>query len=116
MRRDILGEMDDEVDHYAVLGLPSGEEGAALSLQEINEAYRSKARALHLDQSHDDPNAHAAFVKLQTSYEVLKDKKELMLFHERLQEKLRLRRQMFVSRGRERILVEKLQSLSIKKL
>ncbi|CAA0828688.1 DNAJ heat shock N-terminal domain-containing protein [Striga hermonthica] len=59
--------MDAEVDHYTVLGLPSGKEGAALTDQEINKAYRSKARELHPDKRHNDPNAHANFLKLQTS-------------------------------------------------
>ncbi|CAK9186014.1 unnamed protein product [Ilex paraguariensis] len=33
-------DMDIEVDHYAVLGLPSGEEGFKLSEKEISKAYR----------------------------------------------------------------------------
>ncbi|KZV24887.1 dnaJsubfamily C member 17 [Dorcoceras hygrometricum] len=76
--------MDVEVDHYVVLGLPSGEEGTRLSEQEINKAYRSKARELHPDKRRDDPNAHADFLKLQTSYEVLKDEKARKLFDDLL--------------------------------
>lgn len=79
--------MDVEVDHYVVLGLPSGEEGARLSEQEINKAYRSKARELHPDKRRDDPNAHANFLKLQTSYEVLKDEKTRKLFDDLLRVK-----------------------------
>ncbi|KAL3843338.1 hypothetical protein ACJIZ3_000741 [Penstemon smallii] len=76
-----------DVDHYVFLGLPSGEEGARLSEQEINKAYRSKARELHPDKRPDDPNAHANFVKLQTSYEVLKNEKARKLFDDLLQMK-----------------------------
>ncbi|KAI3447917.1 hypothetical protein Pfo_004582 [Paulownia fortunei] len=79
--------MDVEADHYVVLGLPSGEEGARLSEQDINKAYRSKARELHPDKRRDDPNAHADFLKLQTSYEVLKDEKTRKLFDDLLRVK-----------------------------
>ncbi|PIN09451.1 Molecular chaperone (DnaJ superfamily) [Handroanthus impetiginosus] len=79
--------MDVETDHYAFLGLPSGEEGSKLSEQEINKAYRSKARELHPDKRRDDPNAHANFLKLQTSYEVLKDEKTRKLFDDLLRVK-----------------------------
>lgn len=88
--------MEVEVDHYVVLSLPSGEEGARLSEQEINKAYRSKARELHPDKRRDDPNAHADFLKLQTSYEVLKDDKTRKLFDDLLRvkrEKLHRQRQ-----------------------
>ncbi|CAH9146381.1 unnamed protein product [Cuscuta epithymum] len=68
------------VDHYAVLGLPSGEEGFKLSQKEISKAYRSKALELHPDKRLDDPNAHANFQKLKTSYEILMDKKARKLF------------------------------------
>ncbi|KAL6514495.1 hypothetical protein OROGR_020074 [Orobanche gracilis] len=50
--------MDTEVDHYAVLGLPSCEESSRISEQEIVKAYRSKARVLHPDKRLNDPNAH----------------------------------------------------------
>lgn len=79
--------MDVEVDHYDALGLPSGEEGSRLSEQEINKAYRSKARELHPDKRPDDPNAHANFLKLQTSYSVLKDEKARKLFDDLLRVK-----------------------------
>ncbi|GER35905.1 DNAJ heat shock N-terminal domain-containing protein, partial [Striga asiatica] len=77
----------DEVNHYTVLGLPSGEESAGLTDQEINKAYRSKARELHPNKRPNDPNAHANFLKLQTSYEVLKDEKARKLFDELLRVK-----------------------------
>ncbi|XP_051145443.1 uncharacterized protein LOC127261235 [Andrographis paniculata] len=79
--------MEIECDHYDVLGLPSDEEGAKLSEQEINKAYRSKARELHPDKRPDDPNAHANFLKLKTSYDVLKDEKARKLFDNLLKSK-----------------------------
>lgn len=79
--------MDVETDHYAILGLPSGEEGAKLSDQEIKKAYHSKAKELHPDKKPDDPNAHANFLKLYTSYEVLKDEKARKLFDDLLRVK-----------------------------
>lgn len=58
--------MDMEVDHYAVLGLPSGEQGSKLSQQQIKKAYHAKSLKLHPDKKPDDPNAHANFRKLNT--------------------------------------------------
>ncbi|XP_019182508.1 PREDICTED: flagellar attachment zone protein 1-like [Ipomoea nil] len=62
-------------DHYAVLGLPSGEEGARISDKEIAKAYRRKALELHPDKRPDDPNAKIYFQKLKASYDILKDEK-----------------------------------------
>ncbi|XP_047938527.1 dnaJ homolog subfamily C member 17 [Salvia hispanica] len=89
--------MDVEIDHYVVLGLPSGEEGAQLSDQEINKAYRSKARELHPDKRPDDPNAHANFLKLQNSYQVLKDEKARKLFDDLL----RIKREKVQRQGQQ---------------
>ncbi|XP_051120505.1 uncharacterized protein LOC127244157 [Andrographis paniculata] len=89
--------MEVECDHYDVLGLPSGEEGAKLSEQEINKAYRSKARELHPDKRPDDPNAHADFLKLKTSYEVLKDEKARKLFDDLL----RVKREKLLRQGQQ---------------
>ncbi|KAL3539107.1 hypothetical protein ACH5RR_002473 [Cinchona calisaya] len=72
--------MDMDIDHYVILGLPSGEEGARLTEKEISKAYRLKALELHPDKRPDDPNAHANFQKLKTSYEILKDDKARNLF------------------------------------
>lgn len=72
--------MDVDIDHYVELGLPSGEEGATLTEKEISKAYRLKALELHPDKRPDDPNAHANFQKLKTSYEILKDEKARKLF------------------------------------
>ncbi|XP_031094359.1 dnaJ homolog subfamily C member 17-like [Ipomoea triloba] len=62
-------------DHYVVLGLPSGEEGARLSDKEIAKAYRVKALELHPDKRPNDPNANIFFQKLKASYEILRDRK-----------------------------------------
>ncbi|GAA0152994.1 chaperone [Lithospermum erythrorhizon] len=76
--------MDSEIDHYIVLGLPSGEEGAKLTDKDITKGYRQKALELHPDKRRDDPNAHENFQKLKTSYEVLKDEKARKLFDDLL--------------------------------
>lgn len=86
--------MDIDIDHYVVLGLPSGEEGAKLTEKEISKAYRLKALELHPDKRPDDPNAHINFQKLKTSYEILKDEKARKLFDDFLQVKRdKIRRQ-----------------------
>ncbi|XP_059279594.1 uncharacterized protein LOC132033600 [Lycium ferocissimum] len=72
--------MDIEVDHYAVLDLPSGEEGAKLSEKDISKAYKKKALELHPDKRRGDPNADLNFQKLKTSYEILKDESARKLF------------------------------------
>ncbi|KAK7390805.1 hypothetical protein VNO78_18889 [Psophocarpus tetragonolobus] len=80
-------KMEAEIDHYAVLGLPSGEEGAKLTDKEINKAYRWKALELHPDKRPDDPNAAANFQQLRTSYDVLGDDKARKLFDDLLRVK-----------------------------
>ncbi|KAM7261692.1 hypothetical protein ACFE04_020769 [Oxalis oulophora] len=72
--------MDVIIDHYAVLGLPSGDEGTELTDKEISKAYKLKALELHPDKRPDDPNAHDNFQKLQSSYAVLRDEKARKLF------------------------------------
>ncbi|XP_010548118.1 PREDICTED: dnaJ homolog subfamily C member 17-like [Tarenaya hassleriana] len=79
--------MEDFVDHYVVLGLPSGEEGMKLSEKEIAKAYKWKALELHPDKRPDDPDAHEKFQKLKTSYEILKDEKARKLFDDLLRVK-----------------------------
>ncbi|XP_027084527.1 uncharacterized protein [Coffea arabica] len=63
------------VDHYLVLGLPTGEAGTRLSEKEIKKAYKSKALLLHPDKRPDDDPAAARsdFQKLKECYLVLKD-------------------------------------------
>ncbi|XP_042382043.1 dnaJ homolog subfamily C member 17-like [Zingiber officinale] len=75
---------EEDVDHYAVLCLPSGEEGAKLSLKEIEKAYRNQSRIRHPDKRPDDPNATADFQRLKTSFEVLKDEAARRVFDARL--------------------------------
>ncbi|GLT54950.1 hypothetical protein SLA2020_281080 [Shorea laevis] len=79
--------MDVDVDHYRVLGLPSGEEGAKLSEDDIKKAYRSKALELHPDKRPGDKEALANFQRLQSSYEILKDEKARKLFDDLLRVK-----------------------------
>lgn len=78
--------MNVEIDHYRVLGLPSGEEGAKLSEKEILKAYKRKALVLHPDKRPlDDPNAaHADFQILKSSFDVLKDDKQRKQFDQHL--------------------------------
>ncbi|KAG2243198.1 hypothetical protein Bca52824_094951 [Brassica carinata] len=68
--------MEEFVDHYIVLGLPSGEEAQNLSEKEISKAYRLKALYLHPDKRRDDPDAHEKFQRLKTSYEREKQHKK----------------------------------------
>ncbi|PWA14626.1 DnaJ domain-containing protein [Artemisia annua] len=65
--------MDDDIDHYLVLGLPSGEQGSRLTEEDIRKAHRSKALELHPDKRPGDQNATANFLKMQTSYQILMD-------------------------------------------
>ncbi|XP_021775100.1 pre-mRNA-splicing factor cwf23-like [Chenopodium quinoa] len=65
----------EEIDHYIVLGLVTGEEGSKLTEKEISTAYRKKAIELHPDKNLNDPDAPAKFQKLRVSYEILKDPK-----------------------------------------
>ncbi|KFK27667.1 hypothetical protein AALP_AA8G413000 [Arabis alpina] len=76
--------MESFVDHYVVLGLPSGEEGLKLTEQEIRKAYKLKALELHPDKRQDDPDAREKFQSLKTSYEVLKDENARKLFDDLL--------------------------------
>ncbi|XP_050364770.1 uncharacterized protein LOC126783356 [Argentina anserina] len=78
--------MDTSEDHYEVLGLPSGEEGAKFTEKDITNAYRKKALKLHPDKN-PDPDAPAKFLKLKSSYEILKDEKARKLFDELLKVK-----------------------------
>ncbi|KAJ6716980.1 DNAJ DOMAIN CONTAINING PROTEIN EXPRESSED [Salix koriyanagi] len=86
-----------DVDHYNVLGLPSGEEGAKLTEKEIAKGYKLKALVLHPDKRPDDPKAHENFQKLKFSYEVLKDEKARKLFDDLL----RAKREQRARRGQQ---------------
>ncbi|KAK1402790.1 putative dnaJ domain-containing protein [Heracleum sosnowskyi] len=73
-----------EVDHYAILGLPSGVAGTKLSPKDITKAYKIKALKLHPDKRRDDPHAHKKFQKLQNSYDILKDKSSRQVYDDRV--------------------------------
>lgn len=97
------------VDHYAVLGLPSGEDGAKLTEKEISKAYKTKALELHPDKRPDDPNAHDNFQKLKSSYEVLKDEKARKLFDDLLSVKRERERRQYQSDSKRRRMVSDLE-------
>ncbi|CAO2815651.1 unnamed protein product [Amaranthus hypochondriacus] len=80
-----------EIDHYLVLGLSSGEEGAKFTEKDIAKAYRKKALELHPDKT-KDPDAPAKFQNLQISYEILKNPSSRKEFDELL----RIRREKLV--------------------
>ncbi|XP_037424889.1 dnaJ homolog subfamily C member 17-like [Triticum dicoccoides] len=73
-----------DVDHYEVLRLPSGEEGEALSVEQIDKAYRAQSRLRHPDKRPDDPAATADFQGLVTSYRLLRDESLRRQFDARL--------------------------------
>ncbi|CAM8974298.1 unnamed protein product [Rhodiola kirilowii] len=101
--------MESEVDHYAVLGLPSGEEGSKLTDKEISKAYKLKALELHPDKRPDDPNAHDNFQKLKSSYEILKDEKARKLFDDLLRVKRERERRQYQSDSKRRRMVSDLE-------
>lgn len=101
--------MDIELDHYSILGLPSGEEGAKLTEKEISKAYRIKALELHPDKRRDDPNAHENFQRLKTSYEILKDEKARKLFDDLLKVKREQQRRHSERDSKKRKMVSDLE-------
>ncbi|KAJ4830775.1 hypothetical protein Tsubulata_028655 [Turnera subulata] len=92
------------VDHYLVLGLPSGEEGARLTEREITRAYKLKALVLHPDKRPGDPNAHADFLKILASYETLVNPVSQRRFDESL---LWYRQRMEAERQMQRLEAER---------
>ncbi|RWW78702.1 hypothetical protein BHE74_00013056, partial [Ensete ventricosum] len=102
--RGTAAEEDENVDHYAVLGLASGEEGAKLTLKEIEKAYRNQSRIRHPDKRPNDPNATADFQQLKTSFEVLKDEASRCVFDARLRARReRLVRNSFLDAKRRKL-------------
>ncbi|GFZ00498.1 DNAJ heat shock N-terminal domain-containing protein [Actinidia rufa] len=100
-----MGDMDGQVDHYIILGLPSGAEGSQISEKEITKAYRKKALELHPDKRPDDRNAHSDILQLNASYEILKDEKARKLFDDLL----RIRRDKQKAQEEEQIISMKLK-------
>nr|CAD1835213.1 unnamed protein product [Ananas comosus var. bracteatus] len=86
------GEDGELVDHYSVLGLPSGEEGAKLTLEEIRKAFRTQSLSRHPDKRPGDPTATADFQRLRASYDAICDPSARRLLDARLRLRLRLRR------------------------
>ncbi|XP_077246720.1 uncharacterized protein LOC143886562 [Tasmannia lanceolata] len=80
--------MEIEDDHYKILGLPTGEEGLKLSIKEVEKAYRIQAIKCHPDKNPNDPFAKAAFQKLQSSYEILKNEVTRQAFNDLIRAKL----------------------------
>ncbi|XP_058761549.1 uncharacterized protein LOC131634941 [Vicia villosa] len=101
--------MDATVDHYTVLGLPSGEEGANLTDKDFNKAYKSKALKLHPDKRRGDPNAASNFQQLRTSYDILKDEKARKLFDDLLRVKRDNERRQSQRDGKRRKMVSDLE-------
>lgn len=99
----------DHVDHYRVLGLPSGEEGAKLTEKEISKAYKWKALELHPDKRPDDPDAHDNFQKLKSSYEILKDEKARKLFDDLLKIKREKQQRQSQQDGKRRKMMSDLE-------
>ncbi|KAL6144037.1 hypothetical protein ACLB2K_054732 [Fragaria x ananassa] len=64
------------VDHYRVLGLPSGKEGSKLEDEQIKKAYRAKVLQLQLN----DLSSKAKFQRLKSSYAILMDPKSRKQF------------------------------------
>ncbi|KAF6150841.1 hypothetical protein GIB67_020924 [Kingdonia uniflora] len=67
--------MEIEIDHYQVLGLPSGKEGAKLTSKEIGKVYKEKALKLHTDKRRNDLKSPAEFQRIKSSYNILSDEK-----------------------------------------
>ncbi|KAJ4965399.1 hypothetical protein NE237_017248 [Protea cynaroides] len=99
-------DMEVEIDHYEILGLPSGEEGAKLTEKEISKAYKTKALELHPDKRPNDPNAHSEFQKVKSSFEILKDEKARKLFDDLL----RIKREQLLRQSQYDVKRRKLMS------
>ncbi|XP_068640335.1 uncharacterized protein [Aristolochia californica] len=96
--------MDADVDHYEILGLPSGEEGMKLTLKEIEKAYRTKARQIHPDKNLNDPLAKSKFQQLQSSFQILKSETARKAFDDLIRAKLeRVRRDYHLDAKRRKM-------------
>lgn len=83
------------VDHYLVLGLPTGEEGMKLTEREITKAFKAKALQVHPDKRPPDQGAaaHSEFQNLTASYEIVMDAKKRQEFNALLLAYLRWQQQ-----------------------
>lgn len=79
------------VNHYVILGLPSGGEGVQLSEQQIKRAFKLKALEIHPDKRPDvdQATANSDFQRLQQSYQILIDTASRQLFDAELLTRLR---------------------------
>ncbi|KAF9621730.1 hypothetical protein IFM89_027584 [Coptis chinensis] len=93
--------MEIEIDHYEILGLPSGEEGSKLTLDEIKTAYKKKSLKIHPDKNLNNPNAATEFKTLSASYKILKDEAARKLYDDLLRVR-RGKRQRQVQYEREK--------------
>ncbi|MGL6193809.1 MAG: DnaJ domain-containing protein, partial [Thermoguttaceae bacterium] len=62
-------------DYYATLGVSK-----TASNEDIQKAYRAKARKLHPDMNPDDPNAKKNFQQLQEAFEVLNNPEKRKMY------------------------------------
>ncbi|XP_077246723.1 PKS-NRPS hybrid synthetase cheA-like isoform X2 [Tasmannia lanceolata] len=95
----------EEEDHYTILGLPSGDEGANLGIKEIEKAYKFKLRTFHLENNPNpnDPLTKSTLQKLQSAYNILKNISSRKAFDDLIRAKLdRHRREnLFESKRRK---------------
>nr|GEV45248.1 hypothetical protein [Tanacetum cinerariifolium] len=100
------------VDHYIILGFPSGVEGPKVSIEEIKKAYRIKALELHPDKRGDHPNAVTDFQQLQASYEILKDENTRKVFDDDLM--IRVKQQQLLQQQQQRKMQEEQYHFELK--
>ena len=66
------------MDFYEILDVPKG-----ATPEEINAAYRNKAREFHPDTNHDDPKAADKFKQVAQAYEVLGNEEKRAVYDHR---------------------------------
>lgn len=65
-------------DPYSILGVKRD-----AGVDEIKAAWRNKAKSVHPDRNHDDPDANQRFAEVGRAYEVLKDPSKRSRYDER---------------------------------